>query len=109
MKRAYLALALVAGIAGAVTLGASAQPKDSAKKADTKKVETKKVETKSGVGAIEIYKAKAGYRYRVVDAEGKTIGMPTSNKHWETREEVVKAIEVLRETLNKAKPMDVKD
>jgi hypothetical protein len=33
----------------------------------------------------------------------------TPAKHWETREDVVKAIDELKQTLNKAKPMDVKE
>lgn len=35
--------------------------------------------------------------------------MPIPNKSWETREEVIKALDALKETLNKAKPVDVKE
>ena len=105
MKRVYLALALVAGIAGTVTVGVDAQTKkDSVKKDSTKKVETKKEGP-----AIEIYEGKNGFRYRVVDADGYTIAMPPSSKSWETRAQVIKAIGELREVLAKAKPVDVKE
>jgi hypothetical protein len=35
--------------------------------------------------------------------------MPIPNKTLETREEVIKALDTLKETLNKAKPVDVKE
>jgi hypothetical protein len=96
MKRLLLALALLAGVTLASTRVVDAQAKK-----DTKK--------DAAIGAIEIYKAKAGMRYRIVDADGKTIAMPPPAKHWDTREDVVKAIDELKQTLNKAKPMDVKE
>jgi hypothetical protein len=68
-----------------------------------------KTKKDASVGAIEIYKAKAGMRYRIVDTDGKTIAMPPPAKHWDTREDVVKAIGELKQTLNKAKPMDVNE
>jgi hypothetical protein len=48
-------------------------------------------------------------RYRVVDADGKTIAMPPPANHWETREDVVKVIDELKQVLKKAKPVDVKE
>lgn len=38
---------------------------------------------KSGVGTIEVYKAKKGWRYRIKDDEAKTIAMPLPQMHWE--------------------------
>lgn len=35
--------------------------------------------------------------------------MPIPNKTWETREEVVKAPDALKRTLNKAKPVEMKE
>jgi hypothetical protein len=96
MKRLLLALALLAGVTLASTKIVDAQVKKDPKK-------------DAAVGAIEIYKTKAGMRYRIVDAEGRTIAMPPPAKHWDTREDVVKALDELKQTLNKAKPMDVKE
>jgi hypothetical protein len=42
---------------------------------------------------VEIFKGKEGMRWRVVGADGKTIAMPSPNTHWETKEEVLKAID----------------
>lgn len=74
---------------------------------DTKKIEDKKKDT--AAGGIEIYKGKNGFRYRIVDSEGKTVAMPIPNKAWETRAEVIKALDALKETLNNSKPVDVKE
>src|SRR5262249_28950039 len=53
-------------------------------------------------GSIEIYKTKGGeYRYRIKNAEGKTIAMPLPQMHWEKKEEVMHALDELRLTLNK--------
>jgi uncharacterized protein YegP (UPF0339 family) len=62
-----------------------------------------------GPGSIEVYKGKTGYRYRIKDADGKTIAMPLPQMHWEKKEDCLKAIEQLKNTLNKAKPTEVKD
>lgn len=62
-----------------------------------------------GTGSIEIYKGKSGYRYRIKDADGKTIAMPLPQMHWDKKEDCLKAIEQLRNTLDKAKPTEVKD
>jgi uncharacterized protein YegP (UPF0339 family) len=71
---------------------------------------TKKVEKGSGTGTIEIYKNKKGdYRYRVKNAEGKTIAMPLPQMHWEKKADVLKAIDELRTILVKVKPTDVKE
>ena len=89
MKRA-LATALIVGLigfAGSDTLDAQA---------------------KKTYGAVEISKGKEGMRWRVVGSEGKTIAMPLPNTHWDTKEEVLKAIDELKEVL-KAKPIEVKD
>ena len=109
MIRIVLALSMVVGLALMTSVGVEAQVKGKVDPKDTKKVDAKESKKEAGVGGIEIYKGKNGFRYRVVDAEGKTIVMPIPNKSWETREEVLKALEGLKETLNKAKPVDVKE
>jgi uncharacterized protein YegP (UPF0339 family) len=61
-------------------------------------------------GSVEYYKNKKGdYRYRVKNAEGKTIAMPLPQMSWEKKEDCLRAIEELKVTLVKAKPMEVKD
>ncbi|MCE9533980.1 MAG: hypothetical protein K8T89_23090 [Planctomycetes bacterium] len=100
MRRALLSLALMTGMLGFTTMGVEAQQKK-----DTPKTEKKEEKA----GGIEIYKGKNGFRYRIIDAEGKTVAMPLANKAWETKEEVLKALDELKATLNKAKPVDAKD
>ncbi len=74
------------------------------KDAPPKNVEPAK---KDALGAVEIFKDKNGFCYRVVNAQGQTIAMPAANQHWETREEVVRAIDEVKEMLNKAKLVTV--
>lgn len=91
------ALAVLTG--GAVT---SAQ--DKAK--PTAKDEKKKEKT----GTIEIYKAKdGGFRYRIKNGDGKVVAMPPLQKSYETKEDVQKALDDLKATLNTVKPTEVKD
>lgn len=74
-------------------------------KKEVKKGDTKKED--AGIGTIEIYKAKDGFRFRIKDADDKVAAMPV--KGLETKEEVEKTLEFLKATLNKAKPTVVKD
>jgi peptidoglycan hydrolase CwlO-like protein len=100
MKRLILTAALFSGIiVTASTTSIEAQTK---KDSPTKPAPAK-------LGEVEIYKGKAGMRWRIVDSEGKTIAMPPASKTWDTKEEVLKSLEELKETLNKAKPVDVKE
>lgn len=113
MKRIGLALVMIIGMVMLSNVNNEIVGQD---KKDTKKVDAKdpkKTDTKEAkkdsVGGIEIYKGKNGFRYRIVDGEGKTIVMPIANKAWDTREEVIKALDALKVTLEKAKPVDVKE
>jgi hypothetical protein len=60
-------------------------------------------------GTIEVYKGAKGYRYRIKDAEGKTVAMPLPNMHWDKKEECLEAIEEVKTILAKVKPVDVKE
>ena len=69
----------------------------------------KKDTKKAAVGAIEVFKTDAGkWRYRVKDAEGKTIAMPLPNMTWDSKADCLKGIDELRTILNKAAPVEVK-
>ena len=81
--------------------------KKDVKKADPKKVEVKKDKEEMGVGTIEIYKAKDGFRFRIKDEDRKVAAMPV--KGLETEAEVKEALEAIKATLNKVKPTVVKD
>ncbi|MBX3400171.1 MAG: hypothetical protein KF873_15675 [Gemmataceae bacterium] len=125
MTRYLRTLALMAALAVfAVGTGTTAQEKkkDDKKPADAKKVEPKKddkkpepkkdekkAEEKKDAG-IQIYKNDNGrWRYRIVNAEGKTIVMPVPLASWDTKAECEKAIADLKALLNTAKPTEVKD
>ena len=115
MTRTVRSLALMAALAVmAVATGSVAQDKkkDDKKPADTKKddkkPEAKKDEKKES--GIHIYKNDNGkWRYRIVNADGKTIVMPVPLASWETKAECEKAIADLKALLNSAKPTEVKD
>ncbi|MGL4419915.1 MAG: hypothetical protein ACRCZF_04555, partial [Gemmataceae bacterium] len=82
--------------------------KDDVKKAEPKTKEKEKAE-KGEVGTIEIFKGKLGLRYRIKGPDGKVVAMPLPQVAWETKEELLQALEDLKATLNKAKPVEVKD
>jgi len=76
-----------------------------AQKDDKKKDDKKKDEKK--VGTIEVYKAKdGGYRFRVKNADGKNMAISAVSA--DTKDEALKQLEDIKDTLNAAKPMDVK-
>lgn len=108
MFRAVLTVSMIFGVAMLCEVGADAQTKTKDKDTATKKVEEKKKDA-AAAGGIEIYKGKNGFRYRIVDADGKTVAMPIPNAAWDTKEGVLKAIDALKETLSKAKPVEVKE
>jgi uncharacterized protein YegP (UPF0339 family) len=77
--------------------------KKDAKKGDKKDAKDKEM----GPGSIEIYKAKDGYRFRIKDAEGKS--MAIASKGYAEKEDVAKVLDAIKATLNQAKPVDAKD
>lgn len=92
--RAVVLLAAIAAVmsAGSLTTLAPAQEKKKANKA---------VGADDDVGTVEIYKAKDGWRYRVKNAQNKTIAIPGAG--YETPEDVAKILNQVKATLNKAK------
>jgi uncharacterized protein YegP (UPF0339 family) len=125
MTRHLRSLALMAALAvfavGTVST-AQEKKKDDKKPADTKKVEPKKDEKKpepkkdekkaeeKKEAGIQIYKNDNGrWRYRIVNADGKTIVMPVPLASWDTKAECEKAIADLKALLSTAKPTEVKD
>jgi uncharacterized protein YegP (UPF0339 family) len=58
------------------------------------------------IGTVEVYKDKGGgYRFRVKDTTGKTLA--SCPKGYKDKAEAVKALELVKETLNRAKVNDV--
>ena len=99
--------ALLAGLAVlAVPNFPSADAQD--KKKEAKKVETKGKEATTGTGTIEIYKDKSGeYRFRIKDSDGKVIAMPP--RGYDDKADVLKHLDLIKATLEKVKPTEVKD
>jgi uncharacterized protein YegP (UPF0339 family) len=92
MKTRVLAAACLATVFGFVVLDAQAQ-----KKAKPS-------------GSIELTRTDEGkWRYRVKDADGKTIAMPLPQMHWDTKKEALKAIDELKSILETATPNEAKD
>lgn len=86
-----------------------AETKKDDKKPEPKKADEKKADEKKEAG-IHIYKNDNGkWRYRIVNAEGKTVVMPVPLASWETKADCEKAIAELKTLLNSAKPTEVKD
>jgi len=81
-----------------------AQVKDKKAKVDPKKDAKKEVAPAEAGWTVEVYKAKDGFRFRIKDADDKTVAMPT--KGYETKEEVLKLLDQIKVTLNKVKPTE---
>lgn len=107
LLRSFLLLAVVAGLmisAGAPV--APAQVKDKDKKDDKKDV--KKSDAKDEeIGVTEVYMAKDGWRFRVKNAEGKSIAIGTVG--FDKKEEAMKTVELLKATLTKGKVVEIKE
>ena len=63
-------------------------------------------------GEIEYYKITEGknagkYRFKVLNSDGKILAMPFAQLHWDTKEDVLKAIGDLKSILNTTKPAEV--
>jgi uncharacterized protein YegP (UPF0339 family) len=100
MKRTFALMAMMAGLAGSVTL-VTAQDAKTKPKADDKKA----APTAKATGSIEIYEGKKGWRFNIKNGEDKTIAMAT--KGYEKKEEVLKEIENIKAILISEKPKEV--
>jgi uncharacterized protein YegP (UPF0339 family) len=104
VRKLMCSLALFAAVAALVAAAAPtavvARQKEKDKK-DTKK-DTKAVEP----GAIEVYQAKDGWRFRVVNEEGKSIAIGTQG--FEKKEDCLAAIEFVKTTFAKSKVTEIK-
>jgi uncharacterized protein YegP (UPF0339 family) len=91
-------LVLTAAMLGlAAGLSAPAQEKKGAK-----------AEKAAKAGTIEIYEAKdGGFRYRIKDVDDHVIAMPA--RSFDKKEDVYKALDVIKATLNTVKPTEVKE
>jgi uncharacterized protein YegP (UPF0339 family) len=108
MRKFLCSLALFAAVGALVasaTAPAPARQKD-AKKDDKKdeKKDAKKNPKKDEVGAIEVYQANDGWRFRVTNAEGKSIAIGLQG--YAKKEDCLAVIELLKTTMAKAKVTD---
>ncbi len=97
MRVAFRSFVLFAAIAALVAAGglssAPAFQKDKDKKEE--------------VGTVEVYKAKDGWRFRVKNAEGKSVAVGMQG--YEKKDEALKEVESLKTTLAKGKVVEIKD
>ena len=100
MRKFLCSLALFAAV-GALVASASA-PAPALPK-DEKKDEKDKQKEESG--AIEVYQAKDGWRFRVRDAGGKSIAIGLQG--YAKKEDCLAAVELLKTTMVKAKVSEV--
>ena len=101
MRTLLRSLALFAVVAALV---ASAGLSDAPARQKEKDKDAKKAEE---VGTIEVYQAKDGWRFRVKNAEGKSVAIGTVG--YDKKEECLKAVDFLKTTMAKAKVTEVKD
>ena len=93
MRKLFSSLALFAIIAAMVAAGSL--PTVTAQKKD-----------KDEVGKIEVYQAKDGWRFRVVNEEGKSVAIGTVG--YDKKEECLKVVDFVKHTMAKAKVTEVK-
>lgn len=108
MTKIVRSVLLVAAMCGLVAAGgltvAPAQVKD---KKDSKDSKDAPKDTKAEkVGTVEIHEAKDGYRFNIKDADGKTLAMST--KGYDKKEDCLKVLDAVKNTLNNAKVTEVK-
>jgi len=84
---------------------AQEKPKDTKKPAE-KAPEKAPDKAPEKAGKVEVYKAKDGYRFRILDADGKTIAM--ASKGYDKKDDVIKVLEQLKATMSTAK-IEVKE
>lgn len=101
--RAFVLFAAIGAVMAAGNL-ASTAPAQVKEKKDTKKADAIDEET---VGTVEVYKAKDGWRYRVKNSAGKSIAIPVVG--YETPEDAQKILDLVKNTLSKAKVKVLKD
>jgi uncharacterized protein YegP (UPF0339 family) len=95
-----LALMTALGVTVAAT-GTMAQEKKEKKPADTKKADDKEEK----IGKVEIYEVKDGFRFRILGADGKSIGM--ASRSYKTKDDCSKAYDELKAIVAKVKPVEV--
>jgi len=104
----FCILILVGSISGLTSTvaftHAQAQEKDKDKE---KKVEQKDVKKSEESGIVEVYMAKDGWRFRIKNAEGKSIAIGTVG--FANKEDALRAIEMVKTTLNKGKLVETPD
>ncbi|MBN9119152.1 MAG: DUF1508 domain-containing protein [Planctomycetes bacterium] len=104
----FAAAATLVAVAAPSAVVARQKEKD---KKDTKKDDKDKKDAKAPKadesGAIEVYQAKDGWRFRVVGGDGKSVAIGVQG--YAKKEDCLAAIEVLKTALAKAKATEPKD
>jgi hypothetical protein len=106
MSKLFRAAVLFAAI-GAVMYASGIATVAPAQEKKGEATKTAKAADDDEVGTVEIYKSKEGWRYRVRNAEGKTIAIPTVD--YPSPEEVTKILNQVKTTLSKAKVKTLKE
>jgi uncharacterized protein YegP (UPF0339 family) len=120
VRKLLCSLALFAAVGTLVATAPAAQPKNATdkkddekkedpqdKKTDTKKGDTKKTDAKKDdpkkaeVGAIEVYQAKDGWRFRITTADGKSLAIGVQG--YEKKDDCLAAVELLKTAMATAK------
>lgn len=100
MGKIVRTLVLSAAMAGLVVAGGLVSPAQEKKTKDTKDTKAEKA------GTIEIYEAKDGFRFRIKDADGRTVAQAT--KGYDKADDARKALESIKATVNAVKLDEVK-
>jgi uncharacterized protein YegP (UPF0339 family) len=103
LLRSFVLFAAISGLLTAAGLSvAPAQVKD--KKDDKPKDDKTKVEE---IGVTEVYMAKDGWRFRIKNADGKSVAIGTIAH--EKKEDALKAVEFVKTAMTKGKVVEIKD
>ena len=104
---AYAATTPPTGFVKICKAGATADKRRAVKAAHEKPAAKTKAKDKKevAVGTVEIFKGKDGYRFRIKNVDGKTIGM--SQRGHDSKDEVVKDLDEIKATFGKRIQGDV--
>ena len=100
MRKFLCSLALFGAVGVLAAATPAPAPAQAKAKTDDKKAE-KKDEKKGAAGAIEVYQAKDGWRFRVTNAEGKSIAIGLQG--YAKKQDCLAAVELLKTTMARGK------
>src|SRR5688572_12203610 len=75
--------------------------------AQGKQTEPKTAQPKEELGVTQVYMAKAGWRFRIKNAEGQSVAVATIG--YDKKQDCLNVVEMVKATLTKTKIVEIKE